>query len=169
MKFVIETYARDGGHLALALPLGALVSDAGVSADESERRAIIGAVHNYFNRKERTTVAPPEEHPADTWARGTVTGRLDCSKPNLSTVTAKVAVDQTTIERLLREASAGGRYARFRMTYRDAGDKITHRTFTLNGLEQGSGRLIVQAWDEGKEEPRTFLTDRIERLEAIDA
>lgn len=166
MKFVIETYARDGGHLALALPLGALVSDAGVSADESERRAIIGAVHNYFNRQERTTVAP-EVRPCG--CEDVPTGLGFGGRFSAGPVTRNVAVDQTTIERVLRDANTSGDQPKFRMTYRDAGDNITHRVIVLNDLEEGSGRFIVKAWDEGKDEPRTFLTDRIERLEAVDA
>jgi hypothetical protein len=157
-KFVIETYQRGEGYLALALPLNAPISEAGVGADDSERRALIGAIHSYFNRKERATIAPSvDPHPADVWLGATVME---------GSVTRNVAVDQTTIERMLREANRTDLQPRFRITYRDAGDNITHRTIVLNDLEQGSGRFIVKAWDEGKDEPRTFLTDRIERLEA---
>lgn len=175
MRLVIETYLRatddSSGYLALAVPEGHQLGEAGVCGDESERRAIIGAVHSYFNRQERPVavtvdkwIVQSDDHPV-------------VDRP------ATAATDQSTIERVLREAIArrtadatielaDGTAPQFYMTYVDQGGVQTVRTIIPSrlerrGRESGFPETYLIAYDTAKDEPRTFRVDRIERLEAL--
>jgi hypothetical protein len=157
-KLVIETYQRDEGALAIAFDQHFGITQAGVCGDQSERRAIIGAIHSYFNRKENNRPAPVLDEPPFSTPPGYATGRIPCGP-----VTRNVAVDETAITRALREAVEADSSTEFLMDYVDVGGNSTTRRILPVSID---GPLVT-AIDLSKDAPRTFRFDRIERLEAV--
>lgn len=193
-RLVIESYERavgdSTGWLAVAIREGQQFSEAGVCGDPDERRAIIGAVHSYFNRQERpAAVVVHEPHPADEWVTTRSAppqrpqrcmwavegecGPQGCNgcehggagKPRF------VYTDESAIEQALKAAVTTE--AVFQMVYRDQGGNLTERRITVSKVEDrhrgvaGFPETYAVAFDLDKDEPRTFRVDRIERLEAI--